>query len=144
MSATSGQNTPRQRVLPPATGKNPFWCRRSIGCALGLRAQFAPDLSETANVRNGSIVAGKGGKQTLELYDAPMRSWAVWYRTLVITWAVVGLPGLVLGYGFSGRDFALPTGDLLSGVVWLVVVFFIVSPILLWPWRKDGRRRGFY
>jgi hypothetical protein len=72
-----------------------------------------------------------------------MRSWAIWYRNLFVAWLVIGLPSLVIGYGFSGGDFELPRGDFVSGVVWLLAVLFILSPILLWRWRRDGRKEGF-
>jgi hypothetical protein len=72
-----------------------------------------------------------------------MGSWAIWYRNLFIAWIVIGLPGLVIGYGFSGGDIEVPTGDVLSVVAWAACVLFLLAPILLWPWRKDGRSPGF-
>jgi hypothetical protein len=72
-----------------------------------------------------------------------MRDWAVWYRKLFTAWLAIGLPSLVIGYGFSGGDFALPDGELLSTAVWLLCVLFILSPIALWRWRRDGRKPGF-
>jgi hypothetical protein len=56
-------------------------------------------------------------------------------------WVLFGLPALVIGYGMSGGDFELPDG-LVETVVWLPVAFFVISPVILWPWRKSGPRRS--
>ena len=77
----------------------------------------------------------------IEITDAAMRGWAHWYKILVTFWAILGLPGAVVGYGFAGGDIisAVPT-DPLEFMVWLPVAFFLVSPIALWPWRKLQRQ----
>ena len=72
-----------------------------------------------------------------------MHSWAIWYRNLFFAWLLIGLPSLVIGYGFSGGEFGLPNGDLLSTATWMLAVLFILSPLLLWRWRGDGRKAGF-
>jgi len=68
-----------------------------------------------------------------------MRSWAKWYRILLLSWLVIGLPGLVVGYGFSGGDLEVPI-DPLGLVLWLLCVVFLISPIVLWPMRRQGIR----
>ena len=70
-----------------------------------------------------------------------MRGWAEWYKILVTFWAIFGLPGAVIGYGYAGGDVigAVPT-DPLAFLFWLPFAFFVVSPIALWPWRKFQRR----
>jgi hypothetical protein len=72
-----------------------------------------------------------------------MRSWATWYRNLFVAWVILGLPSVVIGYGMGGGDLALRGGDFLSVTVWIVVAFFLLSPVLLWRWREDGRKQGF-
>jgi hypothetical protein len=72
-----------------------------------------------------------------------MRSWATWYRNLFVAWVILGLPSIVIGYGMGGCDLALRGGDFLSVTVWIVVAFFLLSPVLLWRWREDGRKQGF-
>jgi hypothetical protein len=84
-----------------------------------------------------------GGKRTLQPYAVQMRDLAIWYRNLLLFWAVIGLPGLVLAYGFSGGDFTAPSGDILSVAASLVALSLILSPVILWPWRKRGRTNGF-
>jgi len=71
-----------------------------------------------------------------------MRSWATWYRNLFVAWAILGLPSIVIGYGMGGGDLTLPGGDFLSVTVWVVVSFFLLSPVLLWRWREDSRKQG--
>jgi hypothetical protein len=44
----------------------------------------------------------------------------------------------------GGGDLALRGGDFLSVTVWIVVAFFLLSPVLLWRWREDGRKQGFW
>jgi hypothetical protein len=73
-------------------------------------------------------------------YAFTMGSWAIWYRNLFLAWVVIGLPSLDMGYGFSGGDLEVPTDDVLSFISWAAVVFFLLSPILLWRWRKEGRK----
>jgi len=68
-----------------------------------------------------------------------MRSWAKWYRILLLCWLVIGLPGLVVGYGFSSGDLEAPI-DPLGLVLWLLCVVFLISPIVLWPMRRQGFR----
>jgi hypothetical protein len=68
-----------------------------------------------------------------------VRSWAEWYKILVGFWIILGLPGAVIGYGMSGGDIEVPT-DPVAFMVWLPCAFFIVSPFVLWPWRKFERR----
>jgi hypothetical protein len=46
-------------------------------------------------------------------------------------------------YGMGGGDQELPSGDFLSVAAWVVVGLFLLSPFLLWRWRKDGRKEGF-
>jgi len=65
-----------------------------------------------------------------------MSTWAPWYRVLVIAWFLIGLPGLVIGYGFSGGEFALPTQDLGGTVAWIFAAAFVLSPAILWRWRR--------
>ena len=72
-----------------------------------------------------------------------MRTWAIWYRNLFFAWLVIGLPSLVVGYGFSGGRFMLPSNDALGLALWVLMGLFIVSPLLLWRWRKHGRVQGF-
>ena len=71
-----------------------------------------------------------------------MRSWAIWYRTLLVVWGLFGLPSLVIGYGFSGGDLKVPTSDFVSFAAWLLLFLFIVSPVILWPWRTVGANEG--
>jgi hypothetical protein len=72
-----------------------------------------------------------------------MRSWAVWYRNLFLAWVVIALPGVVIGYGMSGGDFELPSGDIVSVAMWVSALLFLLSPLLLWRWRDEGRKAGF-
>jgi hypothetical protein len=76
-----------------------------------------------------------------------MRNWAAWYRYLVVVWFVIGVPSLVIGYGFSGGDLEIPTpatAGVVSFFIWLACVAFLLSPVLLWPARRCGRQTGFY
>ena len=60
----------------------------------------------------------------------------------MIAWVAIGLPSLVIGYGFGGGEFVAPM-DLPSAVSFALVVLFLLSPLLLWRWRKNGRKEGF-
>jgi hypothetical protein len=70
-----------------------------------------------------------------------MSNWANWYKALLVVWAIIALPGTIIGIGFSGGDLELPYG-FVGTVLWLLLVLFILSPAFLWPWRKSAARNS--
>jgi hypothetical protein len=69
-----------------------------------------------------------------------MAKWATWYKRLLIAWGCIALPGLILGIGFSGGEFGLPQGDVGSIIAWLIAIFLLIAPLVLWPWRTTGQK----
>jgi len=69
-----------------------------------------------------------------------------WYKGVLITWAVLGLPSLFLAYGFSGGSVSAPNfsqADLFDIVIWLIAWTLIFAPIFLAPFgvhRRDANR----
>ncbi len=67
-----------------------------------------------------------------------MFRWARWYRNLLLAWSVIAVPGFVLGIGFGGGSLQVPR-DFVGALLWFLAVFFVLSPIILWPWRGAGK-----
>jgi hypothetical protein len=60
-----------------------------------------------------------------------------WYKTVLLVWLCMGVPSLVLAYGFSGGDIkswfdleGIYESDL---VVLLIVLAFLICPLWLAP-----------
>jgi hypothetical protein len=68
-----------------------------------------------------------------------------WYKVLVLIWLITGLPVLILGYGFSGRQFSLPDPEFM-GVVdiafWVIGWSFVLSPLIAAPFGLKRRHNA--
>jgi hypothetical protein len=73
-----------------------------------------------------------------------------WYKLLLLSWAIVGLPSFVVGWGFAGhapwRDipliFELKFFDPVSALFTLIVWACLISPFVLAPFGVDRKAKG--
>jgi len=90
----------------------------------------------------GSIVAASNASGTVTNVnrEVPMK---LWYKFLLLAWALTVIPVVLLGYGFSGGRFVFPDVSEFSPVhlaEFILSGIWGLSPLLLAPfgirWRK--------
>jgi hypothetical protein len=66
-----------------------------------------------------------------------------WYKKLLLTWAVVGLPIIILGIGFSGGNIQVPSlrSNPKDFVLWIIVTVLLLSPLIMVPFGLIKKKR---
>lgn len=67
-----------------------------------------------------------------------MQKWASWYKGILVAWFALALPGMLIGLAWAGGEISTPRPNLVAWLLWLSVLAFFFSPILLWPWRSKN------
>jgi hypothetical protein len=68
-----------------------------------------------------------------------------WYKTLLMIWVGLGLPGMVLGFGFAGGRIEAPPAQesIDEFLIFVAIWLFFLSPVIAAPFgiKWDAKKR---